>query len=120
MKNNLSACDTVTGKLSHGKKRLNNKERIPKNVIEDILKVIRDENGIISLGYALQSACQRSEVVKEYFKDEKKLTQRDSRKVQNLFVEINRHPNIKPVKRKPELVVKWIANENEKETIVNN
>ena len=96
------------------------KEGIPENVIEDILKVIRDENGIISLGYALQSACQRSEVVKEYFKNEKKLTQRDSRKVQNLFVEINRHPNIKPLKRKPELVVKWIANENEKETTVNN
>ena len=88
----------------------NETQKIPKNVIEDILKVIKDENGSISLGYALQLACQRSEVVKEYFKDEK-LVARDSRKVRNLFVEINRHQNIKVVKKKPELVVKWIEKE---------
>ena len=34
----------------------------------------------ISLGYALQLACQRSEVVKEYFKNEKKLTQETAEK----------------------------------------
>ena len=66
----------------------------------------------ISLGYALQLACQRSEIVKEYFKDEE-INSRDSRKVKNLFVEINRHPNIKVVKRKPELVVKWIERKEE-------
>ena len=68
------------------------------------------------MGYALQLACQRSEIVKGYFKDEKKLTQRDSRTVQNLFVEINRHPNIEVVKKKPQIVVKWI----EQEVLVNN
>lgn len=94
------------------------KQVVPKNVIEDVLKVIRDENGSISLGNALQLACQRSEIVKDFLRDVKKLTQRDSRKVQNLFVEINRHPNIKTVKRKPELVVKWI--EKEEKVLVNN
>jgi hypothetical protein len=92
----------------------NKKQLVPKNVIEDVLKVIRDENVSISLGYALQLACQRSEVVKEYFKGEK-LTQKDSRKVKYLFLEINRHLNIKEIKRKPQVVVKWIDNENEKE-----
>ena len=58
-----------------------NCREVPEDVVEDILKIIRDEKGIISLGYALQLACQRSEIVKEYFKDEKKLTQRDSRTV---------------------------------------
>ena len=94
------------------------KQIVPKDVIEDILKVIRDENGLISLGYALQLACQRSEVVKEYFKDEK-LVARESRKVRNLFVEINRHPKIEIVKKKPQLVVKWIEQEKE-EVIINN
>ena len=94
----------------------NETQKIPKNVIEGILKVIKDENGSISLTYALQLACQRREVVKEYFKDEK-LVARDSRKVRNLFVEINRHQNIEVVKKKPQLVVKWIENE---EVIINN
>jgi hypothetical protein len=80
---------------------------ILKNVIDDILKIIRDENRSISIGYALQLACQRSQIVRDYLRNEKKLTQRDSRKIQNLFVEINRHPNIKVEKRKPELVVRW-------------
>jgi hypothetical protein len=92
------------------------KQLVPEDVIEDVLKVIRDGNGSISLGFALQLACQKSEIVKEYFKDEK-LTQRDSRKVKNLFVEINRHMKIKEVKRKPELVVRWIEQE---EVIINN
>ena len=96
----------------------NKKQIVPKNVIEDILKVIRDENGSISLGNALQLACQRSKVVKEYFKDEK-LASRKSRKVQNLFVQINRHLNIKVIKRKPQLVVKWIEQEQEK-VVINN
>ena len=73
-------------------------KKIPADVIEDILKVIRDENGSKSLGYALHLACQRSEIVKEYFKDEK-LVAKDSRKVKNLFVEINRHPNIEIIKK---------------------
>ena len=93
-----------------------NCREVPADVVEDILKIIRDEKGIIALGYALQLACQRSEIVKGYFKDEKKLTQRDSRTVQNLFVEINRHPNIEVVKKKPQIVVKWI----EQEVLVNN
>ena len=84
-----------------------NKQLVPKNVIEDILKEIRDENGIIALGNALQLACQKSEMVRDYLRDEK-LTARDSRKVRNLFVEINRHPKIEVVKKKPQLVVKWI------------
>jgi 3-methyladenine DNA glycosylase AlkD len=65
----------------------------------------------------LQLACQKSKIVKDFLREEKKLTQRDSRKVQNLFVEINRHPNIKTIKRKPELVVKWIENQEKQEVI---
>jgi len=83
------------------------KHEIPKNVIEGILKIIREENGTISLGYALQIACQKSEVVKDFLKDEK-LSSRESRKVRNLFVEIIRHSNIKAIKNKPKLDVKWI------------
>ena len=64
----------------------------------------------------MQLTCRRSEVVKEYFKNEK-LVARDSRKVRNLFVEINRHPKIEIVKKKPQLVVKWIEHE---EVITNN
>ena len=77
-------------------------------VINEIYDIIKTENVPISLGYALQLACQRSEVVKDYLKYEKKLTARDSRKVRNLLVKINRLPDIHTVKRKPELVVKWI------------
>ena len=62
----------------------NETQKIPKNVIEDILKVIRDENGIISLAYALQSACQRSEVVKEYFKDERIKSQEIAEKLKSI------------------------------------
>ncbi|HSF49719.1 MAG TPA: hypothetical protein VLA74_03080, partial [Nitrososphaeraceae archaeon] len=107
---------TASQEKCHIESKINHKDEIPEDVIEDILQVIRDENGsIISLAYALQLACQRSEVVSSYLKDEK-LTSRDSRKVRNLFVEINRHPKIEVVKRKPELVVKWIK----EEVIINN
>jgi hypothetical protein len=91
---------------------------IPENILNEVLDIIKKENGSISLGYALQLACQRSEVVKEYFKNEK-LTARESRKVRNLFVEINRHPKMEIVKKKPQLVVKWIEQEKE-EVIINN
>ena len=97
----------------------NQKQNIPKGVVEDILKIIINEHGQIALNYVLQSACQKSSIVKEFLKNEK-LTARDSRKVRNIFVEINRHPNIKVVKKKPQLVVKWIEQENEKKVLVNN
>jgi hypothetical protein len=102
----------------HIESKSKNTHEIPKNVIEHILKVIREENGTISLGYALQSACQRCELVRDFLRNEKELTQRDSRTVQHLFVEIIRHKNIKIIKRKPELVVKWIENENENDNEV--
>ena len=89
-------------------------------VVNEIIGVIKIENGPISLGFALQLACQRSDIVRDFLRDEKKLTQRDSKKVRNLFVEINRHKNIKPIKRKPELVVKWIENEEKQEGTINN
>ena len=76
-----------------------NCREVPADVVEEILKIIRDENGSISLEYALHLACQRSEIVKEYFKDEKKLASKDSKKVKNLFVKINRHPNIEIIKK---------------------
>ena len=97
----------------------NQKQDILKEVIEDILKIIIEEHGQIALNYVLQLACQKSNTVKEFLKNEK-LTARDSRKVRNIFVEIIRHPNIKVVKKKPQLVVKWIEQENEKEALVNN
>ena len=97
----------------------NQKQNIPKELVGDILKIIRDEHGQIALNYVLQSACEKSSIVKEFLKNEK-LTARDSRKVSNIFVEINRHPNIKVVKKKPQLVVKWIEQENGKEALVNN
>jgi hypothetical protein len=85
-----------------------------KNIVNEIVEIVKIENVPISLGYALQLACQRSEIVKDYLRNEKKLTQKDSKKVRNLFVEINRNTNIKTIKRKPQLVVKWTEN-NEKE-----
>ena len=55
------------------------------NVVNEMLDLIKTESGSISLGHVLQLACQKSEIVKDYLKGEK-LTQRDSRKVSNLFV----------------------------------
>ena len=86
------------------------KQFVPEGAIEDILKVIKDENGQIALNYALQLSIQKSEMVKEFLQNEK-LTARASRKVRNIFVEINRHRNIQVVKRKPQLVVRWVQNE---------
>ena len=97
--------------------KINCKEEIPTDVIENILKVIRDENSGKSLEHTLHLAYQRSETVRDFLKDEKKLTHQDSRKVQNLFVKINRHPNIEIIK--PEFMVKWIEEEKEEVTINN-
>ena len=97
-----------------------NTTNMPQNVVKEILDIIKSENGTISLGYTLQLACQRSQIVRDYLRKEKKLTQRDSRTVQNLFVEIVRHRNIKIIKRKPELIVKWIENEEKQEMTFNN
>lgn len=83
---------------------------IPKDVVEGILKIIKDEGGQIALSYALQVACQQSEKVKEFLKNEK-LTQRGSRKVKKIFVTIIRDSNIQIKKRKPQLVVKWVEKE---------
>jgi hypothetical protein len=107
--------------IEHNEPKPNQKQNIPKEVVEAILKIIRDEHGQIALNYALQLACQKSSKVKAFLKDEK-LTARDSRKVRNIFVEINRHPNIKVVKKKPQLVVKWIEQEKQKEekVLINN
>jgi 3-methyladenine DNA glycosylase AlkD len=65
----------------------------------------------------LQLAYQTSKLVKDFLRDVKKLTQKDSKKVKNLFVEINRNSNIKEIKRILQLVVKWIANEKEDVTL---
>src|SRR5215204_6186781 len=97
----------------------NQKQDIPKGVVENILKIIIEEHGQIALNYALQSACEKSSTVKEFLKNEK-LSARDSRKVRNIFVEINRHPNVKAIKNKPQLIVKWIKQEEKEEVLVNN
>ena len=97
--------------------KLNQKQNVPNEIVEDILKLIIDEHGQIALNYALQLACQKSNKVKEFLKDEK-LTARESRKVRNIFVEINRHPNIKVIKRKPQFIVKWIEQEKEKDEVL--
>ncbi len=94
-----------------------NDTNINAHIINEILSIIKNENGAIELGSALKLTCQKSEVVKDFLRDEKKLTQRESKKVRNIFLEINRHPNIKTLKRKPELVVKWITADEEKEMI---
>ena len=109
---------TVSHENCHkeSEERVNKNTNIPKIVINEILDIIKNENGLISLGYTLQLACKKSQIVRDFVKDEK-LTSRESRKVRNLFVEIIRHPNIKVLKNKPELVVKWIKDENEKEMI---
>ena len=38
-----------------------------------------------------------------------KLTQRENKRVKNLCLKIIRHPNIEVVKHKPQLVVRWSA-----------
>jgi predicted methyltransferase len=84
--------------MEHNEPKSNQKQNILKEVVEDILKIITEEHGQIALNSVLELACQKSNKVKEFLKDEK-LTARDSRKVRNIFVEINRHPNIKVVKK---------------------
>ena len=86
------------------------KQIIPKDVIEKIIQVVKDEKGQIAANLVIELAIQASQVVKEFIKDEK-LTSRESRKVRNILVEIVRHPNIEIVKRKPQLVVKWLEKE---------
>ena len=86
------------------------KEMVPKNVIEDIIKVVKDEKGQTAANFVIELAIQASQVVKEFLKNEN-LTARESRKVRNILVEVVRHPNIEIVKRKPQLVVRWLDKE---------
>ena len=47
----------------------NQKQNIPKELVGDILKIIGDEHGQIALNYVLQSACQKSSIIKEFLKN---------------------------------------------------
>lgn len=81
-------------------------------VVEQIIEEIRKANGSeVAFSFAVQSVCLHNEKVKTYLGD--KLTSRENRKVRNLSVAVQRHPNIDPVKYKPQLVLRWKSSEQD-------
>ena len=87
----------------------NNESNIEDLVLQDILEIIKSANGSsIAVNPALESLHDQSEQIRNYIGD--KLTTRDNRKVRNLCLKIIRHKNIKVIKTKPQLLVKWCDN----------
>jgi hypothetical protein len=87
----------------------NNESNIEDLVLQDILEIIKSANGSsIAVNPALKSLHDQSEQIRNYIGD--KLTTRDNRKVRNLCLKIIRHKNIKVIKTKPQLLVKWCDN----------
>jgi hypothetical protein len=80
--------------------------------LQEILKIIQLSDGsIIAVNYAIGSVCKNNEIVRNYLGD--KLTSRENRIVRDLVSNIIRHPNIKIIKNKPQLLVKWFESNNE-------
>jgi len=75
-----------------------------------ILEEIKKANGsVISVGNVLELVHKQYEFVKIYLGN--KLTQRENRKVRQLYLDIIRNNNIEVVKHKPQLLVRWNASE---------
>jgi hypothetical protein len=74
--------------------------------LQEILKIIQLSHGsIIAVNYAIESVCKNNETVRNYLGN--KLTSRENRNVRDLVSNVIRHPNIKIIKNKPQLLVKW-------------
>lgn len=79
--------------------------------LQEILKVIKLAHGsTIAVNYAIESACKNNKLVRDYLGD--KLTSRENRNVRDLVSNIIRHPNIKVIKHKPQLIVCWLENKD--------
>lgn len=76
-----------------------------------MLKEIEAANGsIVSVPDILRTVYENNETIRSCLGD--KLTQRENRKIRDLFVDIVRHKNIDPVKYKPQLLVRWKPTED--------
>ena len=83
--------------------------------LQEILKTIQLSDGsIIAVNYAIESVCKNNKLVREYLGD--KLTSRENRNVRDLVSNVIRHPNIKIIKNKPQLLVKWLESNNDSMT----
>jgi len=79
--------------------------------LQEILKIIQLSVGsIIAVNYAIESVCKNDETVRNYLGD--KLTSRENRNVRDLVSNVIRHPNIKIIKNKPQILVTWIGNKD--------
>jgi hypothetical protein len=79
-----------------------------KAVLEAILDEIKSADGSqVAVNAVINSSYSKSEEIRSYLGD--KLTSRENRKVRDLYLMINRHPNIEVVKYKPQLVVRWCS-----------
>lgn len=80
--------------------------------LQEILKAIQLSHGsIIAINYAIGSVCKNNETVRNYLGV--KLTSRENRNVRDLVSNVIRHPNIKIIKNKPQLLVKWFESSND-------
>ena len=80
--------------------------------LQEILKVIQLSRGsIMAVNYAIGSVCKNNETVRNYLGD--KLTSRENRNVRDLVLNVIRHPNVKIIKNKPQLLVKWFESNND-------
>jgi hypothetical protein len=83
--------------------------------LQEILKTIQSFNGsIIAVNFAIGSVCKNNETVRNYLGD--KITSRENRNVRDLVSNVIRHPNIKIIKHKPQLLVKWFESNNDSMT----
>ncbi|WP_148686801.1 ArsR family transcriptional regulator [Candidatus Nitrosocosmicus hydrocola] len=80
--------------------------------LQEILKTIQRSHGsIIAVNYAVGSVCKNNETVRNYLGD--KLTSRENRNIRDIVSNVIRHPNIKIIKNKPQLLVKWFVSSND-------
>ncbi len=78
-------------------------------VSSEILGFIKETNGVdVVLNAAVQSAHEKSELVRNYIGD--KLKPRENKRLRALLVSIIRHKNIIVVKNRPQNIIRWVEN----------
>ncbi len=83
---------------------------------QEILKTIELTHGsTIAVNHAITTVCKNNETVRNYLGD--KITSRENRNVRDLVSNVIRHPNIKIIKNKPQLLVKWFESNKDSSTI---
>lgn len=96
----------VTGQTQNEiiKEKLGKEER---ELLEIMLEGIKNAGGsIVSVADILNSVLAKNQIVSAQIGD--KLTQRENRKIRQLYADIIHNRNIRVVKHKPKLLVKWI------------